>query len=321
MIVNEWPSVFTAKYGHNFPSSFLAVDTEYSGSNDREDLILEIGHTMVENGVVIDRLNVVLNWYGHPEVQASRLDYKLNNMRHHVGPGWVLLPEAVKAKGTDPIKVLRFYRKLFAAWAKRGLPFVAQNGQSADERMIRGNFNRFINQPFEFPPNGYFDTGAIFKATQVWNATEGDAVNYKQMMMPHRSETLKEYFHRVIHTRISGVKWGLDAILDHYGLVEKHTVIEEQRHTAGFDAECLYWIMEEYRSRITRSNLEENPFASGQSMQRAFEQEHAKYKLEQEVARKTKEDAKPAEAPSTGQPPRTKAGVSQQRQKRRQRRV
>lgn len=321
MIVNEWDPVFTAKYGHHFPATYLTFDTEYCGSNEREDLIMEIGHTMVEDGVVVDKLNIVLNWYGHPDVQHSQLDYKLNNMRHHVGPGWVLLPGEVRQRGIDPVKALRFYHKLFRAWSKRGLPFVAQNGQSADERMIRGNFNRYINQPFELPPNGYFDTGAIFKATQVWNATEGDAVNHKQVMLPHRSETLKQYFHRVIYTKVSGLKWGLDQILDHYSLVEKHTVTEEQRHTAGFDAECLHWIMEEYRSRITGSNLDENPFASGQAMQRTFEQEQAKHKLSSEAAQKLKDKDKPAEAPSTAQPKRTKAGVSQKRRKRRQRRV
>jgi hypothetical protein len=326
MIINEWPVEFTAKYGHHWPSSYLAFDTEYCGSNEREDLIMEIGHVMVEDGVVVDKLNVVLNWYSHPEIQHSLLDYKLNNMRNYVGPGWVLLPDAVKENGIDPIKALRFYQKLFAAWNKRGLPFVAQNGQAADERMLRGNFNRFINYPFELPPNGYFDTGAIFKATQVWNATEGDAVNHRQMMLPHRSETLKQYFHRIIHTRLSGIKWNIDCILDHYKLNDKHEVSSEQRHTAGFDAECLHWIMEEYSSRVTKSNLPENPFESSHSMQRAFDQEQAKHKLANEKAAKTKAEAsaklKPPEAPSTGQLERTKPGLSQQRRRRRrQRRV
>jgi hypothetical protein len=210
--------------------------------------------------------------------------------------------------------------KLFAAWKKRGLPFVAQNGQTADERLIRGNFNRFINKPFELPPNGYFDTGAIYKATQVWNATEGDAVNYKAMMLPHRTDTLKTYFNRVIHTRIGGVKWSLSVILDHYGLIEKHHVTEEQKHTAGFDAQCLHWLMEEFRSRVHHTNVDENPFEDSHAMQRAFEQESAKYRLSQEAAKKNAPVAH-EEAPSTGPTNRVKAGVSQKRRRRRQRPV
>jgi hypothetical protein len=320
MIVNEWDKVFTAKYGHHFPYNYLTFDTEFTGSNERDDLIMEIGHTMVENGVVVDRLNVILNWYGHPGVTDTWLNYKLNNMRHIVGPGWRLTPDVVQAEGISPIKALKFYHKLFDTWKQRGLPFVAQNGQTADERMLRGNFNRYLNRAFELPPNGYFDTGAIYKATCIWNATEGDAVNFKSSMLPHRTDTLKTYFNRVIHTRVSGVKWGLDLILDHYDLIEKHSVTPEQLHSAGFDSLCLHWIMEEFRSRVHKSNVEENPFKDTEAMQRAFDQESAKYKLTQEAKTKKKAETVPAEAPSTGQVKRTKPGLSQKlRNVRRQR--
>ena len=273
MIINEWDAIFTAKYGHHFPTSYLTFDTEFTGSNGRDDLIVEIGHTMVENGKVVDEMNIILNWYDHPQVQESWLNYKLNNMRHIVGPGWTLLPDRVRKDGIDPLKALKFYHKLFDTWKKRGLPFVAQNGQSADERLLRGNFDKFLNKPFELPANGYFDTGAIYKATEIWNATAGDAMNFKLNMLPHRTDTLKTYFNRVIHTRVSGVKWGLDSILDHYGLIEKHNVTPEQRHSAGFDSLCLHWIMEEFNSRVSKINVEENPFASAEAIQRAFDQE------------------------------------------------
>jgi hypothetical protein len=319
MIVNEWDKVFTAKYGHHFPCDYMTFDTEFTGSNERDDLIMEVGHAMVEGGVVVDKLSVILNWYGHPGVTDTWLNYKLNNMRYIVGPGWRLTPDVVQAEGISPIKALKFYHQLFDAWGNRGLPFVAQNGQTADERMLRGNFNRYINKPFELPPNGYFDTGAIYKATQIWNATEGEAMNFKLSMMPHRTDTLKTYFNRVIHTRVSGVKWGLDLILDHYGLIEKHSVTPEQMHSAGFDAMCLHWIMEEFRSRVHTTNVEENPFKDAAAMQRAFDQESAKYKLAQEAKAKTVTDAVQAEAPSTGQAKRTKPGLSQKKRIRRQR--
>ena len=265
MIINEWGEVFTAKYGGDFPRSYMCVDTEFTGSNERDDLIVEIGHTMVEDCKVVDELNVVLNWYPTKYVEEGWLDYKLNNMRHIIGAGWRLTPAVVKAEGMDPVKALRFYHKLFATWSKRGLPFVAQNGQTADERLLRGNFNRFINKPFEFPDNGYFDTGGIYKANKLWTSDSPDHTHLKAIMLPHRSDTLKAYFHRVIFTRVAGLKWNMKAMLDEYGIREKHNMKDEQFHTAGFDAKCLHYVMEEYRKEAAEgaksvlSPLEEAP--------------------------------------------------------------
>lgn len=256
MIINEWNSSFTSRYGHAFPDSYMTFDTEFTGSNEHEDVILEFGHTITEGGKLVDKLNVVLNWYAHPDIKKEWLDYKLNTMRSIVGPGWTLMPKKVK-EGIDPIKGLRFYEKLFRTWDKRELPFVAQNGQAADERLIRGNFNRFLNKPFMLPQDRYFDTGAIFKASAIWNAFDGDAMNFKVAMLPHRSETLKQYFNRVIYTRVKGVKWSLSQIMEDYGLMEKHAVDEKEFHTAGFDAMCLHWIMEEYRNQVIRTNDKE----------------------------------------------------------------
>jgi hypothetical protein len=43
MIINDWDPAFTKKYGTEFPRSYLCVDTEFTGSNEQDDLILEIG--------------------------------------------------------------------------------------------------------------------------------------------------------------------------------------------------------------------------------------------------------------------------------------
>jgi len=251
MIINAWDNQFTAKYGHHFPPSYLCFDTEFTGRSERDDLIVEIGHVLVEDGKIVDRFNLVLNWYEMNIVPASWLDYKLNQMRHIVGPEWRLLPETVKKEGINPLQALRFYHKLFHTWANRGLPFVAQNGTNADEPMIRGNLNRFLNKTFEIPANSYFDTGAIFKANQIWQAQTGDLTNYRAIILPTRTETLKAYFHRVCGARIRGVHWSLKLILEHFDLIKKHNLDTSNLHNAGFDALCLHLIMEEYRSMVT----------------------------------------------------------------------
>ncbi len=250
MIINHWDSSFTAKYGHQFPRSYLCFDTEFTGRSERDDLIVEIGHVLVEDGKVVDKLNLVLNWYEVEGVQTSWLDYKLNQMRYIVGPGWRLLPAVVKSEGIHPLQALRFYHKLFQSWAQRGMLFVAQNGINADEPMLRGNLNRYLNKTFEIPANSYFDTGAIFKANQVWQATEGDLVNYRSTMLPSRTDTLKSYFRRVCGAKIRGLQWSLKLILEHYDLMRKHTLHADQLHNAGFDAMCLHLIMEEYRTQV-----------------------------------------------------------------------
>jgi len=275
MIINAWDAEFKRKYGTEWPTTYLCFDTEYSGSNAENDLILEIGHTMVENGVIVDQLNVVLNWYDHPETKAMTLDYQLNKMGSIVGSSWRLFPDAVQ-QGTEPLSVLRFYHKLFATWADRGLPFVAQNGQSADERMLRGNLNRFLNLGFDLPPNGYFDVGGIFKATQIYEATEGDLQNFRSIALPYRTDTLKEYFKRVLGTRISGLKWSLAEMLRYYNLMEKRGGDLSKMHNAEYDSMCLHWLMEEFRERLVVS-----PVMPSQS----FAKELAQYEQQNQKAK------------------------------------
>jgi hypothetical protein len=321
MIVNDWDPAFKAKYGGAWPRSYLCFDTEFTGSDERNDLILEIGHIMVEDGQVVDRLSLVLNWYGHPGVTDHWLNYKLNNMRSIVGHKWPLTPEVV-SKGMDPLAALRFYYKLFGTWKKRGLPFVAQNGQTADERLLRGNFDRFLNKSFELPPNGYFDTGGLFKATQIWEAQTGNLTHFRGVMLPQRSDTLKSYFHRVIHARIAGVKWSLPVILEHYNLIEKHNADMSQHHNAGFDAMCLHWIMEEFASRV-QAGLPLTPLVppedplSPAGLQQIFEEEMEVYNQQ-----KTRAAAVAGGDVEILRKPRTSPALSQsQRPQRKQRSI
>lgn len=323
MIVNEWGSNFTVQYGHDFPLDYLALDTEFTGSS-KDDLILEVGHVMVEGGHVVDKLDIVLNWYEYPGIKEDWLDYKLNNMRAIVGTGWNLTPSYVQKKGISPLKALNFYYDLFESWAARDLFFVAQNGISADERMLEVNFSRFLNKTFQIPLNRYFDTGALFKASQIWEACSGEALPFKSAMIPHKSESLKAYCKRIIGLKVKGVKWSLSLILDHYGLLQKHSVRSEQLHSAGFDALCLHWIMEEYRSRVFKTNVVDNSL-SAKSLQRALESDLAKEKLDKEAqaknkANKRKERSAYEEPPAPSREKRSKPALPQNR-RRRQRKV
>lgn len=287
MIINDWNPAFTAKYNHQFPDSYLCLDTEYTGNDARNDLIVEIGHTMVQKGQVVDNKSLILNWYGYPGVDEQLLTYKLNFLRSNMGSAWRLTPETIKQEGIDPLRVLRFYDDLFTTWQKSNLPFVAQNGQNADERIISGNFNRFLNKPFSLPDNGYFDTGAIYKADKVWKTLQGDAANFRSVMMPLRSDTLKKYFNRVINTRVPGIKWKLDLIMTEYDLINRHKVNMNDFHGAGFDSLCLHWIMEEFRKLVKPVDL--NKTASN-LFQVMYDEEMAKYEMQEKQAKAKKGD-------------------------------
>lgn len=252
MIINAWGQEFATKYGNTLPKNYLCFDTEFTGSSEQIDLIMEIGHTLVEDGKVVDQLSLILNWYDYPAITSDWLDYKLNTMRSIIGEGWQLLPARVRKEGINPLQALQFYYKFFQTWKNRNLPFVAQNGQNADERLLRGNFNRFLNKDFELPSDNYFDIGGIYKATQIWESSDSNCANYRLAMLPHRTDDLKSYFKRVIGTKVAGIKWSLSSILEQYGLIDKHNVSPEQMHSAGFDSLCLHWIMEEFREQMQK---------------------------------------------------------------------
>lgn len=258
MIVNEWSPRFKKQYGGKFPGSYLCFDTEFTGNSQSNDLVLEIGHVIVEDNEVVDHNSFVLNWY-KIDVDAGWLDYKLNSMRGIIGPGWRLSPAYLKEKGKDPLDVLRFYHELFDTWKKRDLPFVAQNGVWADEKMIRSNFNRFLNRSFDLPVSNYFDTGVLFKANKIVEPNS-PFVMYKGIVLPVAGETLRDYFIRVAGVKIAGLKWNMSAILDCYKLMEKHSIDRGKLHGAAYDAMCVHHIMQHYRSLVLEDD-ELNPFS------------------------------------------------------------
>lgn len=250
MIIAAWPEKFREKFGGVFPPNYLCIDTEFTGRNEQDDLVLEIAHVLVVDGKVQDQCCFVLNWYEHKQIQPQWLDYKLTQMRKAVGNSWHLSPEVVRS-GAAPLTVLQFYSELLQTWKAKQLPFVAQNGINADEPMLRANFRRYLQQDFSFPANGYFDTGAIYKADCLWRATSGNFANYSKIVIPQEYETLRDYCKRICGLNVPTLRWSLDTIVEQLGLAKKHALNLAEKHAASFDARCLYLIMEEYR-RLTQ---------------------------------------------------------------------
>jgi len=256
MIVNEWEPYFTAHYGHVFPDTYLCLDTEYTGGDERTDFVMEIGHVMVEDRQVVDQLNIVLDWSVHPGVDVELLRYKLNNIQSIMGLDWRVTWDVMKEEGIAPFKALRFYHKFFKAWNKRDLPYVAHNGRVAEERMLRGAFNRYLNRSFVIGDNQLWDTGAIFKATALLESSDLSHSSHHWKCHPKHSDTMKEYFNRVLGVRAKGIRWKLKLCLEQYELLDQ-LQDDHRYHQAVYDAYCSYLLMEAYREKVTRCNAGE----------------------------------------------------------------
>ncbi len=282
MIINHWKPEFTRLYGHHFPESYLSWDTEYTGGNADKDLIMEIGHCMVENRQVVDRLNIVIDWSQHPEIPDGWLRNRLAHQRLQMGDRWRVTWDVMKAEGIHPVKALQFYYKLFATWSRRKLPFVAHNGYTADERMFAGNVAGFLVKKFGFHDNELIDTGAIHKASSILDSDDPSHHALRARVLPTDNDSMRTYFKRVVHTPAKGIRWNMLYCLQHYGLDKKYDLDQTLLHTAGFDSYCCHLLMEEYRSRVTHNNSGESGFADGAALQRMFEEDIASGKLKRE---------------------------------------
>lgn len=310
MIVNHWNSQFTAQYGHLFPTTYLALDIETSGNNKDEDLVIELGYVIVDNCIIADKRNLVLDWYRHKDTVPHILDSKLYRMKTIMGNAWKLLPEKLKAEGIEPIQGLTFYYDLLQEWIEAKLPFVAQNGLATEERLLNAAFKRFLGKSFSFPPNLYFDTGALFKATDIYESKDPSISMHRNIMLPGKHETLKDYCKRIIYAKTGNTSWSVSRILNYYGLFEKHAIDSNELHCALNDCLCLVHIMEEFRSRITHCNLDENELKTPAGFDRAMTEEFASRKLEQEKIEQQKQSVA---LPSVARPIQDRVPIRRQR--------
>lgn len=283
VIVNHWDRAFTRQYGYTFPDTFLSIDTEYTGGNDQKDIILEIGHTLVQDGEIVNRLNLILDWTDHPVVSAGWLRSALGRCRAQ-NPKFRITQELMAEEGLKPEEALEFYYDLFRRWQKQRGFFVAHNGFYADERMLIGNFEGFLGKDFRFGENSLFDTGALFKASQVIASSDPYLMERRPTFLPRPTDTLETYFRRVVHAHAPGIRWRLWDCVSYFGLVEKHTLDKSDWHNAQFDSYITALLMKEIHDRVTVNHAEEAPFDSSSSIQRTFEQEIAKDKEKQEKA-------------------------------------
>lgn len=247
MIVDYWPGWFRSLvFQHGaWPRSYCAVDVETTGYSFSQDVVTEWGHCLVEEGEVVDRLSLVINWTGRMTPPDWWLSERLRQVRQGMelaGKQCHMSTERMQAEGTSPDKAFEFIAKFTETIRDKKIPFVFHNG-FFDEKMLSANFLQFkFGNGFSFG-DVFIDTEGVEKASQLLDNPRAH---------PRRNDTLRDYFTRVKHTRVNGVKSNLDEhCYAKYRFREKHGIEKKEMHGARMDSYCCHLLMSEFAAMIT----------------------------------------------------------------------
>lgn len=237
MLINHWLNILQRTFG-GFPNDYTVLDIETSGVDAGIDLILNIGHVIVEDGQVTQRLDAFLDWTREGQVDQQWLYDRMEKTRQQMagnGREYKMSYELLRDQGEDPIGILREYHDLIVAQREAKYAFVMHNGYNFDAPRLCNHFKRWLNENLEFGPSEIWDTGMIEKASQLNS-------------MPDPKETMRAWAKRVGGIRAKGVKWSLDAhCIPKYDLANRFQLNESEAHGAGFDTYVTHLLFEEFR--------------------------------------------------------------------------
>ena len=247
MIVNSWSEDFKKRYGVDLPTDYCSWDLETTGFS-KTDLIVEIGHCIAHDGQAVHRMNAVLDWTKHEYVDQKWLKERLEYVRKQVefdkdgkptGKKYHMTYDRMAAEGQPPEEVLEFYFNLFWKMRQNDGFWIGQNLLSFDERVFNQHLQEFVGYEWKFEQDEVFDVGAIFKATNL-------------TLLPYKDESLRKYFTRVNQASGKGLKWNIEACMEHYKLRDKYAehLAGGECHTAGFDCYVCQLIFEEQRRLV-----------------------------------------------------------------------
>jgi DNA polymerase III epsilon subunit-like protein len=250
-IIRYWSDGFRQLFGGEWPRSYVTFDCETTGLDNNRDVVVEIGHCLVEDCKVKNQLSLILNWTDHSKLSDSWLRERLlktKNSMASVGKQYQFTYEKLTT-GIEPEKALSFYHTLFSTLIDDKF-FFAAHGGFFDEAMLVSNFKRFIPDVLpgkgllsinRFPDNLYIDTMSIERGNQCMPDAKA---------RPFAGETMRAYFKRLKY--LGGFRKGISFSLDghcipKYGLVSKYGIDTSKAHSAAFDAYVVHLLMEEFR--------------------------------------------------------------------------
>lgn len=230
--------------GEFFPSDYFVLDTETTGFSLDQDLIVEWGHVLVRDQKVVNKINLVINWYDHPTIPKDwltrRLDTVAKSMRSQ-GKSYRITPELMQEEGVSPGKAIPWlYDLLDQIYTDEGW-VVSHNGVKFDFDMLDSHFRQDLGEQLHINPERVIDTGCIEKASQLLPDTRA---------LMNTGETLQEYFVRMANWRAAGVLWNIHHCYNKYGLDKLYHGDESTLHTAGEDAYVVHLLLEQFRHRL-----------------------------------------------------------------------
>lgn len=247
MIVDYWPTWFRELVFSRgkWPDSYCCVDVETSGYSFASDVVTEWGHCLVEDGKVIDQLSLVIDWSDRHVPPEYWLETRLQQVRQGMelaGKRCHMSFERMKAEGMRPEKAFPFIQKFTKTVHDKGIPFVGHNF-TFDEKMLSANFLQFKFGPGYSFGDRVIDTDGIEKASQIAD---------NERVHPRKSDTLRDYFHRVRYTRVTGLKSNMDEhCYAKYKFKEKYGIKQSELHGARMDSYCCHLLMQEFAAQIT----------------------------------------------------------------------
>lgn len=237
----------------NFPKDYLVLDTETTGTDFRKDLIGQLGYCLVQDGRLISRGALLLDWTRHAAIDPRWLRTRLEICRVNVettkegtptGKTYHLSMEKMAQDGAAPDDVL----SEFLAWLRQlrqdNYFFVAHNGYFFDGTMLSTHFDRFLKESWEFDDYELYDTGMTEKAAQAG-------------AMPKEDDTPKQFARMVAGMRLKGVRWSLDQhCVPKYGLDKVATFDATQAHDASHDCWMTHLLFEKYKVIAERADVD-----------------------------------------------------------------
>lgn len=242
MIIRHWSDAFKKRFGGSLPKNYLSFDLETTGFY-KADLIVEIGHCIVQDGYAVHRASTFLDWTRHPNIDQRWLRNRLKDVKYAIehdrdgnpsNKHYHITYDTLREQGIRPERALQFYCDLFKEVRNNNGFFLGQNLFSFDARVLDHHLREWIERSWTFKPNECFDVGAVEKASQLNE-------------LPQEGDTMKDYFVRVQRKSAPGVKWNIEHCFRKYQLEERYGLNEDNCHGAGFDSFVSHLIFEEFR--------------------------------------------------------------------------
>lgn len=223
----------------DFPRRFVAVDTETTGLSVDDDLILQLGYCLVENGKVVERSSLILDWTSRPDlVDEDVLQERLTSRAERMQDGRYT-PAMLAEEGVDPVCGLLAYQSFVGHLLSEGYGLSMHFGLRFDWPLLASMFEDFLGHVPDWTEFPLWDTAAIEKAMV---RAEGDP---KAWLMPEPGDSATAFMRKVLY-RGGRHKFNLGLCAEKYGL----DIGSESLHDASTDAWLTALTLEKQRERI-----------------------------------------------------------------------